>query len=264
MTVNELTKIWAKIKALFAPKSDVTALETKINNIIDTNGKIKSDVLPSYVDDVVDGYYNMLDSKMYTYLSNCPEGEECTYTKQDIEIPGESGKIYYAVNNKKIYRFNEGTRRFFEIVDEPDLTNYLTKTEASNTYLTETQANSLYVLQSGYSPVTVTTDNTVTANSDNPVKSSGIYNYLNDNYSKIVHAKYQNGGMYEISGYIKDNTSGELTISGITQGALTPSARTLYVNLASGDVYVYDSVAGYVNLVHELTQTEVDTICTLD
>lgn len=263
MTTKELTMIWAKIKALFAPKSSLTALETKVNNIIDANGKVKSDVLPSYVDDVIDGYYNMLDGKMYTYLSNCPEGEECTYTKQDIEISGEPGKIYYAVNDKKIYRFNEGTSRFFEIVDEPDLTNYLTKTEASNTYLTETQANNLYILQSEYIPgTTVTVESEVLENNNNPVSSGGVYTYLTNKYPTIVHAKYNNGNMYKISGY--GQSSGIIDYRGVANDPLAPAKNTFYVDLVAETIYMWDnSTTGYIQLSGVLTQNDVNSICIL-
>lgn len=60
---------------------------------LDNTGKVPSAQLPSYVDDVVDGYYNETDHKFY---------EESTYT---TEIPGEAGKIYISVDTDLQYRW---------------------------------------------------------------------------------------------------------------------------------------------------------------
>ena len=58
------------------------------------DGKVPSSQLPSYVDDVVEGYYNAADGKFY---------EESTYT---TEIPGEDGKIYVSLDTNKTYRWS--------------------------------------------------------------------------------------------------------------------------------------------------------------
>lgn len=60
---------------------------------LDNTGKVPSSQLPSYVDDVVDGYYNTIDGKFY---------EESAYT---TEIPGEAGKIYISVDTDLQYRW---------------------------------------------------------------------------------------------------------------------------------------------------------------
>lgn len=58
---------------------------------LDANGKVPSSQLPSYVDDVVEGYY--YDSKFY---------EDSAHT---TEITGESGKIYVDLSTEKTYRW---------------------------------------------------------------------------------------------------------------------------------------------------------------
>lgn len=68
---------------------------------LDSTGKVPSAQLPSYVDDVIEGYYNTVDGKFY---------EESTYT---TEIPGESGKIYVDLTTNKTYRW--GGSAFAEI-----------------------------------------------------------------------------------------------------------------------------------------------------
>lgn len=60
---------------------------------LDNTGKVPSSQLPSYVDDVVDGYYNETDGKFY---------EESTYI---TEITGEAGKIYISVDTDLQYRW---------------------------------------------------------------------------------------------------------------------------------------------------------------
>lgn len=61
---------------------------------LDATGKVPSGQLPSYVDDVVNGYLNSTDGKFY---------EEDTYT---TEIPGETGKIYVTLDTDKTYRWS--------------------------------------------------------------------------------------------------------------------------------------------------------------
>ena len=66
---------------------------------LDSNGFIPSSVLPSYVDDVIEGYYN--SSKFYKTRS----GSSGSYTYSN-EITGETGKIYINLENNKTYRWS--------------------------------------------------------------------------------------------------------------------------------------------------------------
>ena len=59
---------------------------------LDANGKVPSSQLPSYVDDVIEGYY--YNSKFY---------EEAAHT---TEITGETGKIYVDLETEKTYRWS--------------------------------------------------------------------------------------------------------------------------------------------------------------
>ena len=68
---------------------------------LNSSSKIDSTYLPSYVDDVIEGYYNTTDGKFY---------EESTYT---TEITGEAGKIYVDLTDNLTYRWS-GTE-FVEI-----------------------------------------------------------------------------------------------------------------------------------------------------
>lgn len=60
-----------------------------------SDGKIPSTLLPSYVDDVIEGYYNTSDSKFYKTKSG---------TTYSTVITGESGKIYVDLTTNKTYR----------------------------------------------------------------------------------------------------------------------------------------------------------------
>lgn len=77
--------------------SDFNAMKGVTNGLatLDSNGKVPSSQLPSYVDDVIEGYY--YNSKFY---------KESSYT---TEIDGESGKIYTDLGNNKTYRWSGTT-----------------------------------------------------------------------------------------------------------------------------------------------------------
>lgn len=64
---------------------------------LNASSKIDSTYLPSYVDDVIEGYYNSTDGKFY---------EEATYT---TEITPEAGKIYIDLSTNKSYRWGGST-----------------------------------------------------------------------------------------------------------------------------------------------------------
>ena len=87
--------------------SEVGAIEASakgaINGVaeLDANGKVPSSQLPSFVDDVLEGY--LYNSKFY---------KESTHT---TEISGESGKIYIDLATNKTYRWS-GTA--FAVVSE--------------------------------------------------------------------------------------------------------------------------------------------------
>ena len=73
------------------------ALDDKAD--LDESGKVPSSQLPSYVDDIIEGYYH--DGKFY---------EDDQYT---TEIEGEHGKIYISLDTNKQYRWSTV---FIEIV----------------------------------------------------------------------------------------------------------------------------------------------------
>lgn len=72
------------------------------------DGKVPSIYLPSYVDDVIEGFYNKEDGKFYQYFSG---------TEYSTEIKGESGKIYVDINStgNNTYRYAEETSTYILI-----------------------------------------------------------------------------------------------------------------------------------------------------
>lgn len=92
----------SEIDDILKNKLDVT-LKGASNGLaeLDSNGKVPSTQLPSYVDDVIEGYYN--DSKFY---------EDTSFT---IEVIGEAGKIYVDISTNKTYRW---TGSIFNVISE--------------------------------------------------------------------------------------------------------------------------------------------------
>lgn len=82
---------------------EVVAQKGSSNGIAELNnsGKVPASQLPSYVDDVINGYYN--NGHFY---------EEDTY---ETEITGAVGYIYYDIATTKQYRWNDTT--FIEIIN---------------------------------------------------------------------------------------------------------------------------------------------------
>lgn len=127
--------LWQKIKAVFVVKengkglSEANYTEAEKNKLagidmslyvktsdkgqpggvaaLDGAGLIPSAQLPSYVDDVIEGYYNASDGKFYTT-------EEYT-----VPIPGETGKIYVDLVTNNSYRYG-GT--VFVLITSSDMT----------------------------------------------------------------------------------------------------------------------------------------------
>lgn len=70
-----------------------------------TDGKVPTSQLPSYVDDVVNGYYNIEGDKLFYHTKQ--------FT-QDVLMPTDDGKIYVDIDTNKTYRWN-GSSAYVEI-----------------------------------------------------------------------------------------------------------------------------------------------------
>lgn len=85
-----------------------------------TNGKILSSALPSYVDEIIEGYYNPADKLFY---------KEGKYTNK---ISGEINKVYVDITNSSgdVFRYSGST--FVKITSSPDHKHSYTKVTGTN------------------------------------------------------------------------------------------------------------------------------------
>lgn len=105
-----------------ANKVDVTAVGTA-NGVasLDANGKVPAAQLPSYVDDVIEGYYNTTDGKFY---------EDSSFT---TEITGETGKIYVDLTPDVVDKQYRWTGTMFVPISSSPLILTTTLTAGSTT-----------------------------------------------------------------------------------------------------------------------------------
>lgn len=125
---------------------------------LDTNGKISSSVLPSYVDEVIEGYYNPADKLFY---------KESGHTNK---ISGALNKVYVDITNNSgdVFRYSGST--FVKITSSPDHTHSYTKvtgtiaTETAKRVSAAAQDHTHSVTVSEFTPAgTIATDSTNTA-----------------------------------------------------------------------------------------------------
>ena len=125
---------------------------------LDANGKVPSSQLPSFVDDVVEGYYNASDGKFY---------KESTYT---TEITGETGKIYVSLDTNKTYRWSGSA--FVEISES------LALGETSSTAFPGDRGKALETAMAGLA--TVATSGSYNDLSDKPSIPDAVSDLTND------------------------------------------------------------------------------------
>ena len=167
------------VTSALAGKVDTSAVGAN-NGVasLGSDGKVPASQLPSYVDDVLE----------YSSVSAFP-------------ATGDSGKIYVALDTNKTYRWSGSA--YVEISESLALGETASTAYAGNKG--KQNADNIATLQ-GYVPSgtsssnklvnatelanglsgkqdTLTFDNTPTANSNNPVKSGGVYNTLSDKVS---------------------------------------------------------------------------------
>ena len=140
ITTTYATKTELNAKANASDFNTFKGLKGQANGLaeLDSAGKVPSSQLPSYVDDVIEGYY--YNSKFY---------KEESHT---TEITGESGKIYTDLGNNKTYRWSGTT--YTEIsaslaLGETSSTAYPGNKGAANAANITTNANNITTLK-GY------------------------------------------------------------------------------------------------------------------
>lgn len=211
---------------------------------LDSNNKISSSFLPSYVDDVIDGY--LYNGKFY---------KENTHT---TEISGETGKIYVDLSSNKTYRWSGSV--FTEIsaslaLGETSSTAYAGDKGAKN-------ASDISVLKSHFdsngnalSAVKATQDG-----SGNVITST----YVNLSGAQNISGSKTFGGVQHFIGESKFSNSSfcpEDSIADIANGigksslfARSATMQTIAGQIiapnatANNDTYGYDSESGKIKL----------------
>ena len=226
---------------------------------LDSNGKVPSAQLPSYVDDVVNGYLH--DGKFYA---------DDQYT---TEITGEEGKIYVDLATNKTYRWSG--LAFVEISEslalgETSSTAYAgDKGKANADAISDIKdgqtIDSFADVESALAGKqgTLTFDNVPTENSTNPVKSGGIYSTLAgkadtgivaddfDSTASYVIGNYciENGKLYRF----KANHSGTWSSANVDEIQITGELATLKSGLTNVDVALNVPTNSGKNLVDDTT-----------
>lgn len=103
-----LSAIDARLKKTDAEATYIKKAEKGVANgvaTLDSSGLIPSNQLPSYVDDVVEGYYNSTDNKFY---------KEETHT---TVLTGEDGKIYVDIPSNHSFRYAPASQAYIKIDD---------------------------------------------------------------------------------------------------------------------------------------------------
>lgn len=97
---------------------------------LDANMVVDTKYLPSFVDDVIEGYYNTTDGKFYKNRS----GTDPNYTYSD-EIPGESDKIYLDLSVTPAEGYRWGGSAFVSL-KQPTLSAVANVVYKSNSVIT--------------------------------------------------------------------------------------------------------------------------------
>lgn len=186
---------------------------------LDSTGKVPSSQLPSYVDDVIEGYY--YNSKFY---------KEESHTN---EIAGESGKIYTDLGNNKTYRWSGTT--YTEIsaslaLGETSSTAYpgnLGKANAANITTLQSAKIDKSILTTKGDIIYASAANTPTrlgigANGKVLKVVSGVPSWADDNNthnSHIVYSGKKSDGTTDISSGTASSGNIILGDSGVTAGS---------------------------------------------
>lgn len=161
---------------------------------LDSNGHVPTSQLPSYVDDVIEGYYNTADNKFY---------EEDTYT---TEITPEEGKIYVDLSTEKTYRWSGSA--YVQInaglaLGETSGTAYEGNKGKAN-------ADNIATIQ-GLIPASATTSNKLATEADIPAVSNFIE-------KSSTAGLVKNDGTIDTTTYVSDITGKADKVASATSG----------------------------------------------
>ena len=181
--------------------------------VLDGTGKVASQQLPSYVDDVLE--YN-------NYAA--------------LPATGESGKIYITLNNNKVYRWSGSV--YVEIVATPGSTDSVTE-GSTNLYYTNARARSSLSFTAGSGAYNSSTGVITIPTNTNQLTNGSNYITLTS-----LSATTASGVSY-------NNTRGVISLSSIPNNSLANSSIT--INGTSVSLGGSTTIAGGVTSVNTLT-----------
>ena len=217
---------------------------------LDNAGKVPSSQLPSYVDDVVEGYYH--ENKFYTtYTPGQEEEDPGTYSG---EITAETGKIYVDIPTNQSYRWSGSA---YIVISSP----YVLPTASANTLGGVKVGDNLSIDQNGVLSAQASSPDEVQIGGNTPSSDSDIKIFIDTTEDAIaeVYTKQQQDGKFVV---IKDLNAAP------TESTLTYTENGTVKNFKQGDeVRVPDAEAdnGYTFYkLYELTTSGNTTTATWD
>ena len=217
---------------------------------LDSTGKVPSSQLPSYVDDVVEGYYH--ENKFYTtYTPGQEEEDPGTYSG---EITAETGKIYVDIPTNQSYRWSGSA---YIVISSP----YVLPTASANTLGGVKVGDNLSIDQNGVLSAQASSPDEVQIGGNTPSSDSDIKIFIDTTEDSIaeVYTKQQQDGKFIV---IKDLNAAP------TESTLTYTENGTVKNFKQGDeVRVPDQDAdnGYTFYkLYELTTSGNTTTATWD
>ena len=177
---------------------------------LDNAGKVPSSQLPSYVDDVVEGYYH--ENKFYTtYTPGQEEEDPGTYSG---EITAETGKIYVDIPTNQSYRWSGSA---YIVISSP----YVLPTASANTLGGVKVGDNLSIDQNGVLSAQASSPDEVQIGGNTPSSDSDIKIFIDttEDSTAEIYTKQQQDGKFIV---IKDlNTAPtESTLTYIENGTV--------------------------------------------
>lgn len=242
-----LTTVWNKITTLFARKTEVSAVQTNLTNFMNTKSKanglcpldektqVPASFLPSYVDDVIEGY--LYDGKFYI--------EENHITV----INGEGSKIYVDLSDMNTYRWS-GTSfvlisKSITIGGQPGqaFDGALGAQLTADVNRLETGMTSLENIVNGKAEASALTSHTNNKSNPHGVTASQIGTYTTAEIDNKINAKADSSAL---NNYVKLNNTEDVTITN-SENKTTIDSSQIRLKARSGQVNILMNDASSVN-----------------
>ena len=214
---------------------------------LDSSGKVPESQLPSYVDDIIEGYY--YENKFY---------EDSTHT---TEITGESGKIYVDLETNKTYRYSGSG---FVVVSETLALGTTSSTafrgDYGNIAYTHAVTNKGSAFESGLYKITTNSEGHVTAAT--AVTKSDITNLgVPSSDTTYSFAEGNTNGAFSVTPLNGSATS--VSIHGLNNAAYKDIDTSLTTTSTSTNLPTSAAVASLASSIQGCSSTATSLTCTL-